>query len=75
MLGSQDCPTPLDKVSVLKEMIFPQCEKLGQTIIFVRTREVARSLHAAVSTPSGPVPLPILKFIFRFSHFCACVVG
>lgn len=48
-LWLQECPTPLDKVSVLKEMIFPQCEKLGQTIIFVRTREVARSLHAAVS--------------------------
>ena len=29
-------------------MIFPQCEKLGQTIIFVRTREIARTLHAAV---------------------------
>ena len=26
-----------------------QCEKLGQTIIFVRTRETARALHAAVS--------------------------
>ncbi|CAL8468415.1 g7955 [Coccomyxa elongata] len=45
-----ECPTPLDKVSVLKEMIFPQCEKLGQTIIFVRTREVARSLHAAMES-------------------------
>lgn len=33
---------------VLQDMIFPQCEKLGQTIIFVRTREVARALHAAV---------------------------
>ena len=33
---------------VLEEMIFPQCEKLGQTIIFVRTREIARTLHAAV---------------------------
>jgi hypothetical protein len=45
----QDCPTPLDKVHVLKDMIFPQCEKLGQTIIFVRTRESARALHRAVS--------------------------
>ena len=44
----QECPTPLDKVLVLEEMIFPQCEKLGQTIIFVRTREIARTLHAAV---------------------------
>lgn len=42
------CPTPHDKVKVLSDMIFPQCEKLGQTIIFVRTRETARALHAAV---------------------------
>ncbi len=34
---------------VLKDMIFPQCEKLGQTIIFVRTRETARALHGLVS--------------------------
>lgn len=27
-------------------MIFPNCEKLGQTIIFVRTREAARTLHS-----------------------------
>lgn len=27
-------------------MIFPNCEKLGQTIIFVRTRELARTLHS-----------------------------
>jgi ATP-dependent RNA helicase DDX19/DBP5 len=45
---AQECPTPIDKVVVLEEMIFPQCEKLGQTIIFVRTREIARTLHAAV---------------------------
>ena len=42
------CPTPADKVTVLADMIFPQCEKLGQTIIFVRTRETARRLHAAM---------------------------
>ena len=42
------CPRPLDKLTVLKDMIFPQCEKLGQTIIFVRTRETARQLHAAM---------------------------
>jgi hypothetical protein len=29
-------------------MIFPLCDKLGQTIIFVRTRETARNLHRAV---------------------------
>ena len=43
----QVCPTPQDKLMVLKDMIFPQCEKLGQTIIFVRTRETARALHSA----------------------------
>lgn len=42
------CPTVVDKQKVLREMIFPNCEKLGQTIIFVRTRETARSLHALV---------------------------
>ena len=45
---TQTCPKPLDKVRVLKEMIFPLCEKLGQTIIFVRTKDSARSLHQAV---------------------------
>jgi hypothetical protein len=30
---------------VLKEMIFPNCEKLGQTMIFVRTKETSRALH------------------------------
>lgn len=42
------CPTPTAKLKVLSDMIFPQCEKLGQTIIFVRTRETARALHAAM---------------------------
>mmetsp|Transcript_2958 Transcript_2958/g.6012 ORF Transcript_2958/g.6012 Transcript_2958/m.6012 type:complete len:483 (-) Transcript_2958:49-1497(-) len=42
------CPDALAKTKVLKDMIFPLCEKLGQTIIFVRTRETARSLHAAM---------------------------
>lgn len=42
------CPNPLSKTTVLKEMIFPQCEKLGQTIIFVRERQTARALHAAM---------------------------
>lgn len=30
---------------MLKDMIFPNCEKLGQTIIFVRTKETSRQLH------------------------------
>ena len=46
-LHAQTCPRPLDKVKVLKEMIFPLCEKLGQTIVFVRTKDSARSLHQA----------------------------
>jgi len=41
-------PSPGDKAAVLKNMIFPNCEKLGQTIIFVRTRAEARALHAAM---------------------------
>jgi hypothetical protein len=39
------CPSPLEKVKVLKDMIFPNCEKLGQTIIFVRMRDTSRQLH------------------------------
>ena len=42
------CPSVGSKTTVLKDMIFPLCEKLGQTIIFVRTRETARALHAAM---------------------------
>jgi ATP-dependent RNA helicase DDX19/DBP5 len=30
---------------VLKDMVFPNCDKLGQTIIFVRTKETSRQLH------------------------------
>ena len=44
----QYCPTTDDKVKVLRDMIFPQCERLGQTIIFVRTRETARRVHQLV---------------------------
>lgn len=39
------CPSKAEKTGVLKEMIFPVCEKLGQTIIFVRTRDTASKLH------------------------------
>jgi hypothetical protein len=36
-----------------------QCEKLGQTIIFVRTRDTARSLHEVVRLPARlPACLP-----------------
>lgn len=48
----QYCPTSADKVKVLRDMIFPQCERLGQTIIFVRTRETARDVHRLVGWQS-----------------------
>lgn len=34
----------------MKDMIFPNCEKLGQTIIFVRTKETSRQLHMQLQT-------------------------
>ncbi|GAX80515.1 hypothetical protein CEUSTIGMA_g7953.t1 [Chlamydomonas eustigma] len=42
------CPNRDAKVRVLKEMIFPNCERLGQTIIFVRSRDQAKDLHSAM---------------------------
>lgn len=42
------CPGRDAKTRVLKEMVFPNCERLGQTIIFVRTKEAARALHASM---------------------------
>ena len=39
------CPSELAKIKVLKDRFFPLAEKLGQTIIFVRTRESASKLH------------------------------
>ncbi|DBB13135.1 hypothetical protein WJX82_008599 [Trebouxia sp. C0006] len=48
------CPTVPDKHKVLKEMIFPNCEKMGQTIIFVRTRETARTLHNMLDKEGFP---------------------
>ena len=46
------CPCLLPAVPGL------QCEKLGQTIIFVRTRETARALHGAVSWRHGRTGSP-----------------
>lgn len=43
-----ECPTLADKDKVLKDVIFPACEKLGQAIIFVRTRKGANALHGAM---------------------------
>ncbi|CAD7699818.1 unnamed protein product [Ostreobium quekettii] len=42
-------PQKEDKVWVLLQQILPNCEKLGQTIIFVRTREMARVLHGMLT--------------------------
>jgi len=39
------CPSRDAKAAVLKDMIFPNCEKLGQTIIFTATKDAARHLH------------------------------
>lgn len=38
------------KDKLLKESIFPNCEKLGQTIIFVRSKRTARALHASLKS-------------------------
>ncbi len=39
------CPTSSAKIDTLKDRIFPAAEKLGQSIIFVRTRGSASELH------------------------------
>ncbi|KAI5067234.1 hypothetical protein GOP47_0017762 [Adiantum capillus-veneris] len=39
------CPSDAEKVNILKDRIFPAAEKLGQSIIFVRTRASASNLH------------------------------
>lgn len=44
------CQTKLDKNNVLKDMIFPNCEKLGQTIIFTQTRQNAKTLHEIMTS-------------------------
>ena len=42
------CPDELSKILVIKEKIFELGQKLGQTIIFVRTKNSARMLHTAL---------------------------
>ncbi|KAF5835369.1 P-loop containing nucleoside triphosphate hydrolase protein [Dunaliella salina] len=44
------CPDRNAKTRVLQEMIFPNCEKLGQTIIFARSREAVRMLHSRMES-------------------------
>ncbi|GMH28745.1 hypothetical protein Nepgr_030588 [Nepenthes gracilis] len=43
-----DCPDELAKVNVIKDRILDLGEKVGQTIIFVRTRNSATMLHNAL---------------------------
>ncbi|XP_038876100.1 DEAD-box ATP-dependent RNA helicase 38-like [Benincasa hispida] len=42
------CPDELAKIRVIKDRIFELADKLGQTIIFVRTRNSAGMLHKAL---------------------------
>ncbi|KAK7267840.1 hypothetical protein RIF29_20519 [Crotalaria pallida] len=42
------CPDELSKIEVIRDYIFEIGENVGQTIIFVRTRESAKSLHTAL---------------------------
>lgn len=42
------CPSEKEKVTILKDRIFPAAEKLGQSIIFVRTRLSASNLHRSL---------------------------
>ncbi|KAE9612343.1 putative RNA helicase [Lupinus albus] len=42
------CPDELSKIEVIKDYMFEIGENVGQTIIFVRTRESAKMLHKAL---------------------------
>ncbi|XP_042499156.1 DEAD-box ATP-dependent RNA helicase 38 [Macadamia integrifolia] len=42
------CPDELSKIEVIKDRIFELGEKLGQTIIFVKTRNSAAMLHKSL---------------------------
>lgn len=44
------CLRPAEKLAVMRDMIFPNCEKLGQTMIFVRTKDTSRALHGQMQT-------------------------
>lgn len=43
------CPDETAKIEVIKNKIFEFGQKVGQTIIFVRTRHSARMLHQSLS--------------------------
>ena len=61
--GVQMCSSQEDKERVLSQMIFPNCERLGQTIIFVQRRETGRRLHSAVRPPPLSPCLPRLALL------------
>lgn len=42
------CPDELSKIAVIKDKIFEFAQNLGQTIIFVRTRNSATMLHQSL---------------------------
>ncbi|XP_020961032.1 DEAD-box ATP-dependent RNA helicase 38-like [Arachis ipaensis] len=42
------CPNELSKIEVIKDYIFELGENVGQTIIFVRTRQSAKMLHKSL---------------------------
>mmetsp|Transcript_7880 Transcript_7880/g.22505 ORF Transcript_7880/g.22505 Transcript_7880/m.22505 type:complete len:511 (+) Transcript_7880:262-1794(+) len=44
-----ECPDEEAKTTLLKEMVFPNCENLGQTIIFVKTRNRCKNLHSELT--------------------------
>jgi superfamily II DNA/RNA helicase len=54
-----------DKIKVLEERIFPAAEKLGQSIIFVKTRETARLLFERSVTSVGSLFLPTFPLSFH----------
>ncbi|CAD7704913.1 unnamed protein product [Ostreobium quekettii] len=43
------CASFQDKIFVLQHLLFPQCEKLGAAIIFVRYRHTARYVHKVLT--------------------------
>eukprot|EP00210_Caulerpa_lentillifera_P008418 g8030.t1 len=45
-----EVPSYHEKYKVLSDLIFPNCEKLGQTIIFVMSRKFARILHEKLTS-------------------------
>lgn len=66
------CPQGKDKQHVLKQMILPNCEKLGQAIIFVRTKENAKELHQVVGTFLVSLCIWSLQLYIRLKVGTAC---